>query len=118
MKKIINPFFNNWCIAYINGYQQTALGREPLISVETFNYQQLPESAISNAFLFFANDVNFDVLTALNKRTIPKTAIQAKTRNFTDLLTPRYGIYDITTEKHINPETDILNKAHFYILGR
>lgn len=118
MKKIINPFFNRWCIAYIHGYQQTARGLEPLISVETFNYQQLPKSAISNAFLFFANCTTFDTLTVLNKRTIPKTAIQAKTRNFTDLLTPRHGIYDITTEKHINPETDILNKAHFYILGR
>lgn len=118
MKKIINPFLNRWCIAYIHGYQKTAVGREPLISVETFNYQQLPENAISNAFLFFADMTNFDVLTALNKRTIPKTAIQAKTRNFTDLLTPRYGIYDITMEKHINPEIDILNKAHFYILGR
>ena len=118
MKKIINPFFNRWCIAYIHGYQQTARGLEPLISVETFNYQQLPKEAISNAFLFFANCTNFDTLTVLNKRTISKTAIQAKTRNFTDLLTPRYGIYDITTEKYINPETDILNKAHFYILGR
>lgn len=118
MKKIINPFFNRWCIAYIHGYQKNAIGREPLISVETFNYQQLPESAISNAFLFFVDMINFDTLTVLNKRTIPKTAIQVKTRNFTDLLTPRYGIYDITTEKYIDPEIDILNKAHFYILGR
>lgn len=116
--KIINPFISRWCIAYIHGYQKTARGYNPLLSVETFNYQQLPEKAISNAFLFFADKTNFDTLTALNKRTIPKTAIQAKTRNFTDLLTPRYGIYDITAEKYINPETDILNKAHFYILGR
>lgn len=118
MKIANNPFLYNWCIAYIHGYQQTAHGREPLLSVEKFNYQQLPENAISNAFLFFADKANFDTLTILNKRTIPKTAIQAKTHNFTDLFTPRYGIFDITTSKHINVETDILNKAHFYILGR